>query len=266
VLQGKSLGAWLQDVLDGIERVQGLETRAKELEETIAEAQSRLRVLEDRLKERQEVMEQVDAFRRAGITLAQLKGWAGILSRIGVEQLETDLRSYGSLRAACEELEGCERKLKASIKSLEDKRAQIEESIANLKNAGVEAIADLRQKSLTELEAMAKGLEDKIRAYGEACNLSQAMARDLPMTVMLHSMADPGAAKEVPPGQALLMLDRIRRWSEATDINPRSRPPEAVAKGNWLYAGWELSLRELLLWLAVTLLPLCEDSGAKQAR
>jgi len=37
VLQGKSLGAWLQEVLDDTERVQGLKARAKHLEGSIAE-------------------------------------------------------------------------------------------------------------------------------------------------------------------------------------------------------------------------------------
>lgn len=86
LLQRKSLGTWLQEVLDGMERVQGLEARAKLLESSIGEAQARLQTVEEHLKRQQEVLEQVNAFRRAGITLAQMKTWASVLSKSPLER------------------------------------------------------------------------------------------------------------------------------------------------------------------------------------
>lgn len=131
--------------------------------------------------------------------------------------------------------------------------------MAALRDSALSTIAKLKDQSLAELQAAGNGMREKIDAYGEACRLSEVLRRDLPLAAALHGMGAPELAAEVPPATVLLVLDRVRRWSDATGANPRARPPEPITGGNWLHAGWELGLRELVLWVAAALLPLCQE-------
>lgn len=267
MLGGRSLGVWLQEVVDGRERVANLEARARELERAIAEREAGLKSVEEKLRQRQAALEELQAVRRAGVTPEQVAAWSAILSRAGIDpgELESDIERYGSLRAACRELEARQKKLEASVRALEGKRGELEGAVATLKDSAVSAIGGLRDRALAEVEAAGKEMRQKIEAYGEACRLAELLRRDLPLAATLYSMGEPGLAGQVAPPTVLLVLDKVRRWSEATGTNPRARPPEALTGGSWLHAGWELGLRELVLWAGVTLVPLCQEGNSARA-
>lgn len=260
MLNGRSLGVWLQEVVDGRERVAGLETRARELERAIAEREAGLNAVEEKVRRGRAALEELQALRRAGVTPEQVAAWSAILATAGTDpgELGSEIERYGSLLGACRELEARHKKLEASVRALEGKRGELEGAVAALRDAAVSAIAGLKDRALAEVEAAGEEVRQKIEAYGEACRLSQALASDLPMAATLRSMGDPDLAGQVPTGAVLVVLDKVRRWSEATGTNPRAKPPPAVAGDSWLHAGWELGLRELVLWAGVTLLPLCE--------
>ncbi len=109
-----------------------------------------------------------------------------------------------------------------------------------------------------------KGLREKVAAHGEACRLGEVLARDLPLAAYLHSMAQPHLADKVSPETVLSVLDRIRRWVEATGQTTKGKPPKVVASSHWLLEHTELDLQQLILWTAALLLPLCRED-AKQA-
>ncbi|MDI6894840.1 MAG: hypothetical protein QME70_09595 [Bacillota bacterium] len=261
MLNGRSLGAWLQNVVDGLERVGNLEARARELERAIAEREAGLKALEEKVRQRQAALEELQALRRAGVSPEQVSKWSAILSRAGTEpsELESDIERYGSLLAGCRELEAREKKLEASVGALEGKRGELEGAAAALRDAAVSAIAGLKEQAVAEVEAAGAEMGEKIKAYGEACRLSELLRRDLFLAGALYAMGTPELAAEVLPPTVLLVLDRVKRWSEATGANPRARPPEAITGGNWSHAAWQLTLRELVLWAAVTLVPLCQE-------
>lgn len=264
ILAGRSLGAWLQEVVDGLERVDDLEARAKALEETIADREGRARELEEKLERQRSTLDRLRHLREAGISPEQLAKWATVLSHAGtrVDDLEADLGRYSSLAAACRELEKREKRLRASVEALEERMGVLRDTVAVLKDTTTSAIAELKETCIKELETAGAEMGRKIKEYGEACRLSEVLRRDLPLAAVLHAMGQPELAPEVQAISALTVLDRVRRWSEATGTNLKSRPPARVTGGNWLYAGWELGLYDLVLWAAATLIPLCED-GAK---
>lgn len=113
---------------------------------------------------------QLQALRQLGVSPEQLVKWSVILSRsdTDVDELASHIERRGSLLAACRELKGRERKLKASVQPLEAKRGELEEGVAALKDSAVATIAELKQKCIKEVETAGAEMERKMKEYGES--------------------------------------------------------------------------------------------------
>lgn len=134
-------------------QAQDLEAQAGKLEKALAAVRRGLGAIEEKLRERQAILEELQALQKAGVNPEQLSRWSAVLSRAGAgpEELGSDVERYGSLLAACRELEVRERKLQAAVRALEGSWGA-GRAAAALKESAASAIAALKRRRLAEVE------------------------------------------------------------------------------------------------------------------
>jgi prefoldin subunit 5 len=267
MLSGRSLGTWLRAVADGTEQVNDLQARAQVLEAAIAEREKRLRALEQKLGQVQELLEEAKAVQKVGTTPQQLAAWSSLLSQagVGVEELAAHIEQYGSLATACRELEGRKRQLQASVQALEANRTELEATLTAVKEGVLASISEAKKKAVKQVESVGDELAAKIRDYGQVCTLAGALKEDLPLATVLHAMTRPDLAQSVMPISVLAVLSTVRRWCELSGVNPKCRPPKELPGCNLLFETWELGLSDLLDWAQVALGPLGDSNKRSEA-
>lgn len=228
------------------------ETKRLEGERVKAELDS----LEMRHRERKEAVDAMESLLKHGIKPHQIPTWNRILAKFeGPEQFDRELERYKGaeelLKAKGKEIERRERRvaeLGAQAKALKQELSEIQGSIKTLSNSGVAEVAKVRDKAMTQLQALLEGVRKETERWGQLKAEAGKLEKELKYGRFLTA-ADDEVLKAYPKEMVCSFLDRVLRWCRLNNVNPLVRMPEAVSPPFlFIGRGAELSLVDLIVW------------------
>jgi DNA repair exonuclease SbcCD ATPase subunit len=249
-------------------------TKKLEAEKWQAEAET----LSRHYKDLSDTIVAVQNLLKEGVKAEQIVSWNGIVSKFGGPgELQGNLEKYRSmsefLTARKSEIDARElevTKLSAQLKSLNEKKSEIEGAIKSLSTSGTDQIKDVSGKAVAGLNSLSAAGLKEINSVGDGAiatikSLLTEMKAETKKLADLSSKAgnlekeliyaryittgDQAVLKSFPKEVVISFLERASVYCKLNHLNPKVRVPDGFSNKYFnIYSFTEVELIDIIRW------------------